>query len=195
MNLGVVMFLDPLGELAVEGVQRTQVQVAGQELVAHRAEKSFDFSLGRAIPHRRVVEQAADAGADLDDFLGGVNGAVVHVERVRHAAFVEGGAEGFDERVHVFRREELAVTTDARGIINEGNEPGLHRRAVDLDIRPVERVGLPHFIGVGFGKGQPDVCWQPSASGLSSSYCLTSRRKVLGAICERVSKPASMHRR
>ena len=71
-----------------------------------------------------------------------------------HAAFVEGGAEGFDERVHVFRREELAVTADARSVIQEGDEPGLHGRAVDLDIRAVERVGLPHFIGVGLGKGQ-----------------------------------------
>ena len=155
MNLGVVVFLDPLRELAVERLQRTQVQIAGQELVAHRAEKPFDFSLGRAVAHRRVVQQAADAGADLEDFLGGVNGAVVHIERVRHAAFVKGGAERFDERVHVFGREELAVATDARGIVQEGDEPGLHRRAVDVDIRPVERVGLPHFIGVGLGEGQP----------------------------------------
>ena len=75
---------------------------------------------------------------------------------MRHAAFVEGGAEGLDERVHVFGQEELAVAADARGVIEEGDEPGLHRRAVELDIRPVERVGLPHFIGVGFGKGQAE---------------------------------------
>ena len=31
--------------------------------------------------------------------------------------------------------------------------------------------------------------------GLSSSYCLTTRRNVLGAICERVSSPVSMHNR
>ena len=79
MDLGVVLFLDPVGELAVERVQRTQVQIAGEELVAHGAEKSFDFSFGRAVAHRRVMQQAADAGADLDDFLGGVNGAVVHI--------------------------------------------------------------------------------------------------------------------
>jgi len=113
MNLGVVLLLDPLGELAVERLQRTQVQFAGQELVPHGAKKSFDLSLGRAIPHRGVVEQAADAGADLDDLLGGVDGTIVHVERMGDAAFVVGGANGLNERVHVFRREELAVATNA----------------------------------------------------------------------------------
>jgi len=32
----------------------------------------------------------------------------------------------------------------------------LHGRAVDLNMRPVERVGLPHLVGVGLGEGQPD---------------------------------------
>ena len=31
---------------------------------------------------------------------------------------------------------------------------GLHLRAVEVDVRPVERVGLPHFIGVGLGESQ-----------------------------------------
>ena len=62
MNLGVVVFLDPVGELAVERFQRTQVQFAGQELVAHGAEKSFDLSFGRAVAHGRVVRAGSRRG-------------------------------------------------------------------------------------------------------------------------------------
>ncbi len=103
-----------------------------------------------------MVQQAADAGADLEDFLGGVNGAVVHIERVGHAAFVKRRAERFDERVHIFRREELTVTTDPRRIIKEGDEPGLHGHPVDFHKRAVKRVRLPIFVGVGFGERQAD---------------------------------------
>ena len=54
-----------------------------------------------------------------------------------------------------------------------------------VDVRAVERVGLPHFVGVGLGESQP-VFVGAVLSGLSISYCLTSRQKVLGATCERV---------
>ena len=42
--------------------------------------------LGGAVAHGRVGQQAADASADLDDFLGGVNRTVLDVEAVRNAA-------------------------------------------------------------------------------------------------------------
>ena len=87
------MFLDPLGELPVETFEGTEVQITGEELTPHRAEEPFNFALGRTIADWRVVQQTADAGADLKDFLGGVNGTVVHIQCVRHAPFVKGGAE------------------------------------------------------------------------------------------------------
>jgi len=76
---------------------------------------------------------------------------------VRDAALVEGGAERFNEGLHIFSQEELAMTTDAGSIIQEGNQPGLYRRAVALKIGAVEGVGLPHFVGMGFGEGQADL--------------------------------------
>ena len=141
-------------ELAVEQVQRGEVEGAGKELVAHGPKKSFDFSFRCSIAHGRVMKQAADPGADLDDFFGAVNGAVVHVEGLRHAAFVESGAERFDERINIFSDKELAVTADTTGVIEESDEAGLERRALVLNVRADEGVGLPHFIGVGFGEGQ-----------------------------------------
>jgi hypothetical protein len=45
---------------------------------------------------------------------------------------------------------------DAQGI-QKGNEPALDRRAPDLEIRADERVGLPHFVGVSFGKSQAQL--------------------------------------
>jgi hypothetical protein len=56
------------------------------------------------------------------------------------------------------------VTTDARGVIQKSNEPGLHRRAIDLHMRPVERVGLPHFIGVRF----PPDCFPDGGGGCAA---------------------------
>src|SRR5208282_4085532 len=125
-----------------------------EELVAHGSEKSFDLPLGRAVPYGRVGKQAADAGADLDDFLGGVDGAVIDVEAGGHPAFVEGGAQGLNQGSDILSREKLAVTADPAGVIEEGNETGLDGDAPDLEVRAVERVGLPHLIGVGFGEGQ-----------------------------------------
>ena len=47
------------------------------------------------------------------------------------------------------------MAADARGVIQEGDEAGLNGQAVGaLDIGAVEGVSLPHFIGMGFGKGQ-----------------------------------------
>jgi len=41
MFLGVVLFLDPMSELAVERRQGGQIQRTGKELLADRAEETF----------------------------------------------------------------------------------------------------------------------------------------------------------
>ncbi len=58
---GVVVVFDPVGELAVEGFERGEVELLDQELIADAAEKSFDFSFRRGIANRRVPQNAADA--------------------------------------------------------------------------------------------------------------------------------------
>src|SRR5437773_1633004 len=77
------------------------------------------------------------------------------IEGLGHAAFVESGAQRFDEGIDIFGEEELAVTADAAGVIEQSNEAGLEGRALVLNVRADERVGLPHFIGLSFGEGQP----------------------------------------
>ena len=155
MDLGVVAFLHPRGELAVESFERGEVEFAGQKLVAHGAKKPLHFALRRTVPDRSVMEDAARAGADLHDFLGAINGAVIHIKRLRDAALVKGGAQGLGVRVDVFGGEELAVSADARAVVDKGDEAGLHRLAGDAHIRAAERVGLPHFIRVGLGESEP----------------------------------------
>jgi len=123
--------------------QRGQIKRPGEELVAHGAEEPLHFALGRAVPHGGVVEQAADPGANLDQLLGDIDGAVVHIERGGHAAFVEGGAPGGDEGVHVFLEEELAVAAHPGGVVKERDQAGLDRRTLMLHMRAVKRVGLP----------------------------------------------------
>jgi hypothetical protein len=103
------------------------------------------------------MEQATDPGADLDDFLGAIDGAVVDVKGLRKAAFVEGGAESFDKGIDVFSQKELAVAADAGSVIEESDEASLKGRSFVLNIRADEGVGLPHFIGVGFGESQAQL--------------------------------------
>jgi hypothetical protein len=88
--VGVVLVLDPAGEVAVEGVDGGQVEGASEEAHADRAEETLD--LGGAVADRGVAEQAADAGADLGDLLAGVDGAVVDVEGVGDTIIVMGSA-------------------------------------------------------------------------------------------------------
>ncbi len=125
MGHGVVVVFDPVGELAVEGFERGEVELLDQELIADAAEKSFDFSFRRGIANRRVPQNAADAGADEGDFLGAVDRAVVDEQLFGDAAFVEGGADGLHEGVDVFLEEEFAVAKDAAGIVDEGDQLGL----------------------------------------------------------------------
>ena len=122
---GVVVVFDPVGELAVEGFEGGEIEVADQELVADAAEKAFDFSLGGGIANGGVAQEAADAGADEGDLLRAVDRAVVDEQLLGDAAFVEGGADGLDQGVDVFLEEELAVAEDAAGVVDEGDEPGL----------------------------------------------------------------------
>ena len=154
MGLGIVVFLGPVSELAIESFEAGKIQLAAKKLLAHTAEKAFDFPFGCAIPHGRVGEQTANAGADLDDFLGGINRTVINIQTVGDPAFVESGAEGLDEGIDVFGGKELAVAADARGVVDEGDEAGLDGGAFVLEARAIEGIGLPHLVGVGFGEGQ-----------------------------------------
>ena len=122
---GVVVVFDPVGELAVEGFERGEVELADEELIADASEEAFDLSLGGGVADGGVAQDAADAGADEGDLLGAVDGAVVDEQLFGDAAFVEGGADGVDEGVDVFVEEELAVAEDAAGVVDEGDELGL----------------------------------------------------------------------
>ncbi len=145
---GVVVVFHPLGELAIEGLERGEVELANEELIAHPAEEAFDFSLGGGVADRGVSQDAADAGADEGDLLRAVDRAVVDEELFGDAAFVEGGADGLDERVDIFLEEEFAVAEDAAGVVDEGDQPGLFATGpTGVQIRPEHGVGLPELVG------------------------------------------------
>ena len=150
MLLSVVLFLDPLDELTVESIDGAQVQRAGEKLLADTSEKTFDFSFGGAVSHWSVVKKATHTGADLDDFLGRVDGPVVDVERLGDSPFIERGAKSLDESINILSKEELAVATDAAGVIDEGNEANLNRVTFVLDVGTDESVALPQLVGVSF---------------------------------------------
>ena len=121
----VVLPFHPLGELAVEGVERRQVELADEELVADAAEEALDLALGGGVADGRVPQQAADAGADQGDLLGAVDGPVVDEPLFGHAALVEGRAEGLHHRIDVLLEEEFAVAEDPAGVVGEDDEFGL----------------------------------------------------------------------
>ena len=47
------------------------------------------------------------------------------------------------------------MAADPRGVVQEGDEAGLHFGAGVGDVRAVERVGLPQLVGVGLGESEP----------------------------------------
>lgn len=47
------------------------------------------------------------------------------------------------------------MAADARGVVEERDESGLHLRAGVLDVRAVEGVGLPKLVGVRLGESEP----------------------------------------
>jgi hypothetical protein len=135
--------------------QRGEVEGLHKELIADAAEEAFDFSFGGGIADGGVTQYASDAGADECDFLGAVDGSVVDEELLRHAAFVEGGAEGFYECVDVLIEEELAMTEDAAGVVEEGDEfGGLLRSGGRGAVWSEQGVGLPELVGVFHAEGE-----------------------------------------
>src|SRR5262249_20850271 len=122
---GVVVLFDPVTELAVEGFEAGQIEGADQELIADAAEEAVGLALGGGVADGGVPKDAADAGADEDDFLRAVDGAVVDQQLLGDAAFVQGGTESPHQGVDVFLEEELAVTEDAAGVVEESDELGL----------------------------------------------------------------------
>ena len=56
------------------------------------------------------------------------------------------------EGVHVPGGKELAEAANAAGVIEEGDEAGLDRGTLVLDIGADQGVGLPHLVGVGLGR-------------------------------------------
>jgi hypothetical protein len=158
----VVVVFDPLGELPVKGVQGGQVELSDKKFIAYGTEEPFDLSFGCAVAYGCVAQNAADACANEGDFLAGVDGAVVDVELVRDAAFVESCAYGGDHGVDSFRKKELAVAADAAGVVEKCDEAALGRFAVGTgNIRAVHGVGLPQLIGELHGECQAEFVIAP----------------------------------
>ena len=110
----VVGVFDPSGEVGVEFFEVGEVfEILVEILITNGAEEAFDFSFCGAVAHGGVDENGAEADADLMEFLGGVVGAVVGVDGLGNAAFVEGVLEAFDEVFGVVVFEELGVGDDA----------------------------------------------------------------------------------
>jgi hypothetical protein len=86
---GVVLVFDPASEVSVERVDVTEVECAVQEGGADGAKEALDLAFGGAIADGGVAEQTADAAADLGDFLGRVDAAVVCVLRSYSRLFGE----------------------------------------------------------------------------------------------------------
>src|SRR5258708_24434169 len=96
MKVGIVVLLDPMRELAIEGVEARKVQLPAKELLTDPAKKSLHFSLRRSISYPGVGQEAADPSADLDDFLGGIDRSVIDVQTCRNTALIESRAQRLD---------------------------------------------------------------------------------------------------
>ena len=105
----VVVVLDPSGEFFVEYSDVGEVERARQKALSDGAEEALDLALGGAIADGCMAEQGASTRADLGDLFGRVDRAVVDVERFGNATFIEGAAQGEDERVGVLGQDALSL--------------------------------------------------------------------------------------
>ena len=105
----MVVVFDPTRELLVEYRDVGEVESARQKALPDGAEEALDFAFRSAVADGCMAEQGANARADLGDLFGGVDRAVVDVERFGNATFIEGAAQGEDERVGVLGQDALSL--------------------------------------------------------------------------------------
>ena len=77
MHGGVVILLDPMGELFVELVDRGEIEITNEELIANSAKEAFDLPLCSRIADCRVTQDSTHACANERDFLAAVNRTIV----------------------------------------------------------------------------------------------------------------------
>ena len=130
MDGGVVILLDPLGELFIELLDRGEIEIANEELIANSTKETLDLPLGRRIADCRVTQQTTHPSANKRDFLAAVDRTVVDQQLLRQSTLVECTAQCTNHRVGVFFKEEFAVTQDTTGIIDKGDQ--LRQLASDL---------------------------------------------------------------
>lgn len=157
------------------------VEILVEVLVSNGAEEAFDFSFGGTIADGGVDEDGAEAGADLAELFGGVVGAVIGVDGLWDASFVEGVLEALDEVLGVVGVEELGVGDDAGGVVDEGDEVNLEGVVVagEAEIGSVEGVGLPEVVGVGFGEGEA-AFWEVGGVGFEKFVFFDGTTKGVG---------------
>lgn len=68
MHGGVVVVFDPMGKLPVEFVDRGQIELAYQDLIADSAKEAFDFPLGGGVSDGCMTQDAAGAQLTSEKF-------------------------------------------------------------------------------------------------------------------------------
>jgi len=69
MDGRVVVLFDPVGELPIQRLKRTEIKIANEELVANSAKEAFDLPLGSRVSNGRVTQNATHSGTDERNFL------------------------------------------------------------------------------------------------------------------------------
>ena len=62
MDGRVVVLFDPVGELPIQRLKRTEIKIANEELVANSAKEAFDLPLGSRVSNGRVTQNATHSG-------------------------------------------------------------------------------------------------------------------------------------
>ena len=69
MDGRVVVLFDPVGELPIERLKRTEIKIAYEELVANSPKEAFYLSLGRRVSNGRVTQNTTHSSTDERNFL------------------------------------------------------------------------------------------------------------------------------
>ena len=154
VGLVVVRVFDPILSHLVELLKRIEPLVHDQKAIAEAAKEPLDFSFGGPVTYRRMGEADIQPHTGLQDLFRAVVTAIVKIQPLGLAAFVEGRSKGLDQRVGVVPVKEPGVGNQTAGAVDKSDQKGLFPLAICLlDSRPIQGIALPEFIGVLHGKG------------------------------------------
>lgn len=150
MSTEMVVVAEPVLELLLQGVERTEVLVleSRKEPEAYGSEEPLDLAAGGRIEGFAVEQSTADAGAGFGGVAGGEGGSVIAVEAFRDAVSSDGVTEGVEKLRGVLGEGESGAGRESAMVVEDGAEDGSSFSVLGAHVWTMHEVGDPEVVGV-----------------------------------------------